>query len=137
MSKLSYFLTELSDTELVNFYDYRYQEFMRASKEKIDNEMANRGMTVENRYTFQANPYSDQELTDGLKEQKICPRCHSSKFYTSSEIETMTYSYASVDLKVDYRICLVCNYSQDKEESKSQREFVGPFQFLRKLIGRR
>lgn len=137
MSKLSNFLSELTNTELVYFYDYRYQEFLKNSKDKIDEEFSRRGINQENKYQFQNNELSAEELNNLLAEQKICPRCHSSKFYISSEIETITYSYASMDLKVDYRICLVCNYSQDKAESKSQREFVGPFQFLKNLIGRR
>ena len=137
MSKLFNFLTELTDTELINFYDYRYQEFLKNSKVKIDEEMSKRGINQENKYQFQLNDLGAEELENLLAEQKICPRCHSYKFYTSSEIETITYAYASVDFKVDYRICLVCNYSQDKEDSKSKSEFVGPFQFLKKLITRK
>ena len=132
MSKLATFLSELSDRELAAFYHFRFTEFMKGSQEKILAELETRSMEIESISTYLKR---DELDTFRIMENNLCPRCMSSKFYTSHEVETMTYSYATVDLKVDYRTCLVCHYSQDKVEGESTG-FVGPIGFIRKLVNR-
>lgn len=108
---------------------------MKGSKEKILAELASRSMEIDS-----IESYLDRKELDKYKiiEKQLCPRCMSSKFYTSNEIETVTYSYASVELKVDYRTCLVCLYSQDKVENENGSfGLVGPLGFIRKLINRK
>ena len=138
MSKLAAFISELSDHELRSFHHFRFEQFMKGSKEKIILEMEKRGIA--------ANPHDEFEhyLTRAKKEgvftkaESLCPRCLSEKFYTSHEVETITYHYASVDLDVDYRTCLVCLYSQDKLDNQTDGiGAVGPIGFIRKLINRK
>ena len=130
MSKLQEFLSILSNHELARFYEYRYPEFLKGSKEKIDEELKRRAMD-KNNLSPHINPHNHQENST------VCPQCYSSKFYTSTEIETVNYSYASVDLEVDYRTCLVCLYSEEKDRAGKDSGFVGPFGFIRTLINRK
>jgi hypothetical protein len=99
MSRLQHFLDELTDYELLQFRNYRYEQFLKGSKEKIDAEFEKRELDPTYPSAFK------KALSEPLAE--FCPRCESSKFYNATEIETITYSYASVDLEVDYRTCLV------------------------------
>jgi len=131
MSKLASFLSELSDHELKAFYHFRYKQFMKGSQEKIDLEMQSRGiLPVDFEEVFRKARHFTYEA-----DPNVCPRCLSERFYTSHEVETITYHYATVELDVDYKTCLVCLYSQDKEESESG--FVGPLGFISKLINRK
>ena len=129
MSKLQVFLDELTDSELANFYIYRYEQFLKGSKEKIDAELEKRTMskTCISEYVIK----SSKEFLD------TCPRCSSNKFYLSTEIESITYSYASIDLEVDYRTCLVCLYSEEKEKNERKSGYVTLFTFIRALINRK
>lgn len=129
MSKLQTFLDELTDGELANFYTYRYEQFLKGSKEKIDAELDKRAM-IKTRIL-------EYVVKSVQKSTEQCPRCGSTKFYNSPEIETITYSTASVDLEVDYRTCLVCLYSEEKENNKRKSGHVGPFGFIRALINRK
>src|SRR5690554_7926941 len=96
MSKLQTFLDELTDSELVSFYNYRYEQFMKSSKVKIDSELIKRGMQKEDFDHYRVDILANTE--------ERCPQCGSQKFYNSKEIETVTYSVASIDLEVDYKI---------------------------------
>ena len=129
MSKLQEFLDVLSDSELANFYLYRYEQFLKGSKDKIDAELSKRNISKENIEIYR--------LENKVISEDKCPRCGSNKFYNSTEIETITYSYASVDLEVDYKTCLVCLYSEEKELGGSSQHYVGPFGFIRGLINRK
>ncbi|MDX2361856.1 MAG: hypothetical protein QNK23_13690 [Crocinitomicaceae bacterium] len=136
MSKLQNFLEVLTDSELANFFTYRYHEFMPASKEKIDLEFKSRGMRLSKLEFYKEVP--DNITPERILKLEFCPRCYSKKFYTSQEIETVSYSYASIDSKVDYKTCLVCLYCQDKEMAESEGDGIANvFGFLNFLIKRR
>lgn len=126
MSKLTNFLEELNDQELVSFYHFRYEQFIKHSKEKIDQEIDFRGL---DRSNLVLN-------VEGNLQEDLCSRCGSSKFYTSNEIETITYSYASLDLNMNYKTCLVCLYCEEKESGESGHRFVGMFSFVKALFSR-
>lgn len=129
MSKLQEFLDELSNYELLKFHEYRYEQFLKSSKDKIDAEFDKRNLKksdVEN-VTFKKEDFHEE----------ACPRCASSKFYVATEIESMTYRYASVDIEVDYRTCLVCLYSEKDDINDDGVHFVGFIGFIRKLINRK
>jgi len=134
MSNLVNFLESLSEHELLKFYEFRYTQFLPASKNRIDQELLNRGIDLNSdpNMNFEA-----VELLNLNKNNVFCPRCLSSKFFNSTEIETVSYSYASVDLEVDYRTCVVCLYSEERNFSQESEGFVGPFQFIRTLINRK
>ncbi len=129
MSKLQEFLDALTDRELVNFYTYRYVQFIKGSREKIDAELRKRGITQADfaRITAETPPSIGN----------TCPRCGSEKFYNSTEIETVTFQYTSVDFEVDYRTCLVCLYCADKETGSNTPSYPGPFGFIKALINRK
>lgn len=134
MSKLSEFLSELSDHELRAFHHFRFNEFMKGSQEKIMFEMEKRGVNSDD---------IEECITQARKEgiftnrESLCPKCLSEKFYTASEVETITYSYATVELDVDYRTCLICHYSQDKAENSNPSGMVSAWGFITKLINRK
>ncbi len=125
MSRLQDFLNQLSDWELVNFRKYRYDQFIKNSQQRIDDEIQKRNLNLE------------AVKFDGNDEPLSCPRCLSSKYYDSTEVETITYSYASVDLEVDVRTCLVCLYSGKTQETNSKEKLVGPVGFLSRLMNRK
>lgn len=129
MSKIQEFLDELSNYELIKFYEYRYEQFLKPSKDKIDREFEKRDI---NKLDFEK-----YTIEKGDVEQELCPRCASSKFYNATEIESLTYSYATVNLKVDYRTCLVCLFSEKSKQNNDGVNFVGLFGFIRALINRR
>jgi len=126
MSKLQTFLDELTDSELVSFYNYRYEQFMKSSKVKIDSELIKRGIQKEDFDHYRVDILANTE--------ERCPQCGSQKFYNSKEIETVTYSVASIDLEVDYKTCLICLYSEDKSENRETHRRVGVFGFIRALF---
>ncbi len=132
MSRLQSFLEELTDQELVNFYHYRYQEFLKDSKSRIDSEIDKRGLDEQQMNQFNHFPKYNSIL-EGNGE--YCPRCISSKFYTSHELESITYS--TVEFEVDYRVCLVCLYSAEKDGNEKSYRSVSGFGFLRSLINRK
>lgn len=129
MSKVQQFLDELTDNELLGFFHFRYSEFLQGSKDKIDAEIQKRRLNVE--------AFDPSVARSDHSDEKNCPRCGSSKFYNSTEIETITYSYASVDIKTDYKTCLVCLYCEEKDVGFNGNRNVSGFGFIRALINRR
>ena len=135
MSALTDFLLELTDHELAAFYHFRYEQFMQGSKDKILKELENRSIHVGSIPDYLERNDSDKHK---IIENDLCPRCMSSKFYTSHEVETITYSYASVDLDVDYKTCLVCLFSEEKEGNVSSSfGFVTGLGFISRLMNRK
>lgn len=57
---------------------------------------------------------ADSEVLNGEKETD-CPKCFSNKFYSSVEIDQVEFNGFSSEIKNNYRTCLVCLYSSDKE----------------------
>ncbi len=131
MSKLATFLSELSDHELKAFFHFRYTQFLKGSQEKIDAEMKKRGIIPvdQEEHIKKARQFAPKNNPN------VCPQCLSEKFYTAHEVESITYSYATIELNVEYRTCLICLYSQEKEENFTGH--VGPMGFIYKLINRR
>ncbi len=121
MSKLESFLTELTDTELVNYYEYRYEQFMPASKKRITDELAKRNMKLDRLQSYVKLPDSYSE--ENIKKQKLCPQCFSEKFYNSKEMETGMDS-SSDEFEVDYKTCLVCLYSKEKDMVAKKRNSI-------------
>ena len=131
MSKLASFLSTLSDHELKALFHFRYKQFLKGSQEKIDAEMNRRGILPvdQEAHIINARQFAPKNNPN------VCPQCLSEKFYTAHEVESITYSYATVELNVEYRTCLICLYSQDREESSTGH--VGPLGFIHRLINRK
>lgn len=133
MSKLQDFLDELTNRELASFYQHRYSQFMPNSQEKIDAEFTKREM---NQSRLSDYTLTKEEVSSLVASRQICPNCFSTKFYYSTEIETITYSYASVDMKVDYKTCLVYLHQEEKD-SDDKNKFLTGFGFIKALMNRK
>lgn len=131
MSKLVTFLEQLDDHELACFYKYRFEQFITGSKEKIMTEMQKREMNTTNYERF-----IQPESLRLAHSKHCCPQCMSEKFYNSTELETITYSYVTESIEVEYRTCLVCLFSGKGEDYERHRS-VSAFEFIRTLITRR
>lgn len=127
MTRLEKFLKSLNDEELAAFHHFRYHQFIKASREIIDREMTSRAIPTH---------FSFQELNpnEELNSEK-CPRCKSEKFYDSTQMESIEFQYATEEVEVEYRTCLVCLYGGPKDEDKHRS--VGLLGFIRELINRR
>ena len=132
MSKLTNFIKGLSDRDLVNFYLFRYQTFMHASKDVIDEELGSRGITPKRISEIRNEPTIEDTSGD------LCSRCGARHFYHSDEEVELETKYGSSHFDVKMRQCLICNYSADKEELGvgNSRSFVSVFSKLVKLVGR-
>lgn len=131
MSKIVAFLEGLDDHELACFYKYRFEQFISGSKEKIMIEMRKRGMNATNYERF-----IQPESLRLAHSKHYCPQCMSEKFYNSTELETITYSYVTESIEVEYRTCLICLFS-DKDDDYERNRSVSAFEFIRALIARR
>jgi len=116
MSRLEEFIDTLEDFELLAFYKYRYNTFLRDSQVKIITEIENRGLNLKDIDVFITNAKNM-----GIDDDNYCPRCFSSKFYYANETERLYNSYYFIEIKNDFRTCLVCLYSQDKERNKNEK----------------
>lgn len=92
MSKLLNFLKTLTDFELAQFYTYRYNQFLSSSKDKIVSELKERDMNIKDLDSY-------KQKKDVLNQKIRCPKCHSSKFYTAAERETIEFVRSTI--KVD------------------------------------
>ncbi len=123
MSKLKEFLEQLEDYELANFYKYRYDSFMPSSMEMIDTEIGNRKMDLSNDTLYQPDKIIEKNS------QNYCPRCLSSKFYLANELESTTFKYSTIEYTMDYKTCLVCLFSEEKNKHKKIKS--KPLRFLK------
>lgn len=76
------------------------------------------------------------EIQRLITHREMCPNCYSQQFFNAQEVKSMTYSYVSVEFKVDYKTCLICLYSEEQESDQSE-EFVSAWTFIRNLIQRK
>jgi hypothetical protein len=124
MSKLIHFLKTLDDFELAQFYRYRYNQFMPRSKEKILAELNDRAMKIN-----ELEHYTKKENISNEKSR--CPRCHSTKFYTAIERETLEFVRSTIEVNEYYKTCLVCLYSAEKPENYESYRRIDLFEYLR------
>lgn len=136
MSKLKEFVEKLENFELASFYKYRFSSFMDNSKKIILKEFRKRKMFESNLEEYFLNKEDIDKQK--LESSEICPRCFSNEFYNENENESVTYQYATVDYTMNYKTCLVCLYSQDKEDHKNKRSGIrNLFSFTNFLINRK
>lgn len=109
MSKLEFFLNNLSDIELAFFFKYRYNEFLDNSKIKINNEIKARNL-------------SNDDLTNLILTSKIsknnhsrndllCPRCNSNKIQSKKKKKLKTFKWISYEKTYYALSCKVCGHS--------------------------
>ena len=136
MSKQKEFIEKLEDFELASFYKFRFQSFMDGSKRITLAELERRKINVDDieKYLPAKNEIDKQKL----ESLEICPRCYSNELYIANEKESVTFKYATLDYNVDYKTCLVCLYSQDKEDHKKEKKGLwNIFSMLRFMINRK
>ena len=124
MSRLNNFLKTLTDFELAQFYNYRFHQFLPSSKQKIEAEFKERGLEIE-----KLDCYVKKENIINKKAQ--CPRCHSNKFYTAKERETLEFARSTIEVDEYYKTCLVCLFSAEKPKNYKQHKFISIFDYLR------
>ncbi|MDX1828621.1 MAG: hypothetical protein R3342_03650 [Lutibacter sp.] len=122
MSELKKFLHDLEDFELASFYHFRFNSFMKNSKEKILNELKSRNIKEYqiDKYLLKLNEKIELEIEEG----KVCPKCYSDKFYNSTEIENITIQFETIRYSENYKTCLICLHSQDKIESQKEKNSI-------------
>lgn len=124
MSKLLNFLKTLTDFELAQFYKYRYNQFLPNSKDKIVSELKERDMNIMDLDSYKQKKHISNQKT-------LCPKCHSSKFYTASERETIEFVRSTIEVDEYYKTCLVCLFSEEKPKNYERHRFVDFFDYLR------
>lgn len=124
MSRLLNFLKTLTDFELAQFYKFRYNQFLPGSKDKILSELKERGMDINSLNSYRQNKRMKTESAQ-------CPKCHSNKFYTASEVETIEFMRSTIEVDEYYKTCLVCLFSEEKPENYERHKLVSFFEFLR------
>ncbi|MBI9056029.1 MAG: hypothetical protein JEY96_19565 [Bacteroidales bacterium] len=133
MRRLQYFIDSLEDFELLAFYKYRFESFMKGSQEKILKELDKRDFSLDSIDTLIVkNKKPESEIKD-----EYCPRCYSKHFYLASEKDNITISYATVEINNRFKTCLVCLYSQEKAEFKKERRSIWNIFGALKLISKR
>lgn len=119
MSRVKDFVETLEDFELLAFYKYRYDTFLRDSQVKIMAEIERRGLSLKDVDIYSVNA----EKSVKADNDSYCPRCFSSKFYHANEMDWLRISsYYSIEVTNDFKTCLVCLYSQDKQEYKKDKQ---------------
>lgn len=117
MSRLKDFIDTLKDFELLAFYKYRYNTFLRDSQVKIMTEIEDRDLNLKEIDIYIANAKKNIDTDD----DSYCPRCFSRKFYHANENDWLYNSYYFIEVTNDFKTCLVCLYSQDKKEYKKEK----------------
>ena len=112
MNKLDNFINSLSNHELAIFFEYRYNGFLKNSKEKIDTEINRRNLSPE-----QLKLLKDKKLIiDSSEETKFCQRCGSDKLFVETDYKEIPVNeFSSAEIAVDSYRCRICGYNADKK----------------------
>ena len=137
MSYIKDFISKLEDFELASFKKYRYHTLMENSRNLIDEEFKSRQLDPNNYEAYLPNEEDIEQQK--LESEEICPQCYSNEFYMSSEVDQISFKGHSLDLKEDFKTCLVCLYSQDKKDTLKRRNRIGwnIFGFFKLMTERR
>ncbi len=116
MKELDYFLNKLSDHELAIFYGFRYSGFLDGSKEKIDDEIKKRNLSLEKLKSLQY-----KKLINDSKEEKIgCERCGSNKLFIETDYKEVPISeFSSAEIAMDSYRCRLCGFNANKAKPKN------------------
>jgi methionyl-tRNA synthetase len=114
MGELERFLDSLTDTELAVFIAYRYNSFLKESKEKIKSEVLERNLTNDKLNDL----FNKGIIRDESKEGYFCPRCNASNYLTETDIE-LRQDFTSYEVAIDTNRCRICGYNPGKEKSSN------------------
>jgi hypothetical protein len=125
MNEFNKFIGSLTDHELAILVKYRYQGLLENSKQKINEEVKNRNLSIS-----ELNRYSSEKLnTKSAKGSKQCLRCGSEKWFEEHEYSEKPFNeFSSVEVVTDSYRCLLCGYNPFKETPKNF------FQKLKKAV---
>jgi len=133
MRKIEFFLAQLANFELANFYKYRFDSFMPSSQNSILAELKKRSIGLGEIEKYTAPP---KKYVENINKE-LCPRCLSSKYYNATEKESVTFSYATVDYEYNAKTCIICSFSKDKIDNKRvKRSLFSVLNFLWKRSGK-
>jgi hypothetical protein len=125
MYKFDNLISSLTDHELAILVRYRYQGLLENTKQKINEEVKNRNLSVS-----ELNRYSREKLkAESAKGSKQCVRCGSEKWFEEHEYSEKPFNeFSSVEVVADTYRCLLCGYNPIKETPKNF------FQKLKRVI---
>lgn len=103
IESLDKFLQSLTDKELAFFFEYRRNEFMQSSKNKIILELKSRNLT-DARIANLIKPIKEIDL-------EHCSRCGSNKFEQIKETELRGSGFGGYEVEIFSRKCRVCGYN--------------------------
>lgn len=97
-------MQELNDHELIIFAHYRYAEFMEGSKRIIAEELAGRGLTVE-------QVLSVQPIKQDTDDQHMhCKRCGASRFRSVDETKLVVRAGFGEEKTNKVDVCRLCGF---------------------------
>lgn len=102
---LDFFLSDLSDKELLLFAVYRYDEFLENSKSRIKEEIKKRGLK---RKSFDAI-VSKKNKPEGSSDF-ICTRCNSSRYVVEKDILVKR----GTEIELETLRCKICSFNAKK-----------------------
>lgn len=116
MNKFDIFISSLTDHELAILVRYRYRGLLENSKQKINEEVKNRNLSVS-----ELNRYSRAKLiAESAKGSKQCVRCGSEKWFEEHEYSEKPFNeFLSVEVVADTHRCMLCGYNPFKETPKN------------------
>jgi hypothetical protein len=116
MYKFDNLISSLTDHELAILVRYRYQGLLENTKQKINEEVKNRNLSVS-----ELNRYSREKLkAESAKGSKQCVRCGSEKWFEEHEYSEKPFNeFSSVEVVTDSFRCLLCGYNPFKETPKN------------------
>ena len=119
MSELDNFIRGLSDHELAIFHGYRYENFLKASKVKIEEEIKKRKLSAEKLNLLLAAKLNKELST----EIRCCPRCNSEKLFIETDYKEIPVSeFSSAEVAVDSFRCRLCGFNAGKSRPKNLAE---------------
>lgn len=118
MFKTQDLLSEITDIELMNLYKYRFESMMLETQNQVLREFQNRNIPLQEIELR----LKDSRPPSGNNSVYYCKRCYSSRFYSYTEEDTINIgTYNSITLQNDFHTCVICLYSDEKENYKKQR----------------
>jgi hypothetical protein len=108
MNEFDNFIRSLTDHELAILVRYRYPGLLENSKQKINEEVKNRNLSIS-----ELNKYSKEKLkAESAKGSKQCVRCGSEKWFEEHEYSEKPFNeFSSVEVVTDSYRCLLCGYN--------------------------
>lgn len=126
MSRLEEFISTITDTELAIFIAYQFDGFINSSKQKLRDEVLNRGLISDKL----SDLYKKGLSKPADKSIQFCPRCYSTKLFIETDHELRTVGHASYEVAVDTMRCRLCGYNPDKRKAENLLDAL-----ILKLVG--